>query len=83
MGPSSTSKSIIDLIIILVDQSGQGRPGVGISAGAYLDSGSTDWFGRRTNMGVDCVGNRGVDTIILPDGRVPSTPDFASDSTAT
>jgi hypothetical protein len=34
-------------------------------------------------MGVDCVDNSGVDTMILPDGRVPSTPDFASDSTAT
>jgi hypothetical protein len=34
-------------------------------------------------MGVGCVDNSGVDTMVLLDGRVPSTPDFSSDSAAT
>ena len=38
---------------------------------------------EEQTWGVECVGNSGVDTMVLPDGRVPLTPDFASDPAAT
>ena len=34
-------------------------------------------------MGAGCLSNSGANIMALPHGRVPSTPDFSSDSAAT